>query len=88
MKRPYCTINGIKYKLRLVTGVLRFENSNPTRPDLNSLWASYQNGTTGINELFEYYSRSGSSLSLMIENFSKYNDRLNKDDVKKFRVYK
>lgn len=88
MKRPFCTINGTKYQLYLVDGVVRFENIYKNKKfDLNLHWIQYQKGILHINALFMYYAKSGSSYNLVYEKFSKYNDLLNLQDIKKFRLY-
>lgn len=91
MKTPYCKIDGVKYQLYWVNGVLRFPDDGRPMPDLNMMQFAYLNGLTDRQQLFDYDINSGSSYEFVYGRYSKYGSNAHstkEGDHKKFQVYK
>lgn len=98
MKTPYCMIDGIKFQLEIVNGVLRFPNDGrdgdnlSKMPDLNVWWMDYFESKRPVNDLFEYYTNSGSSYDHVYSIFGKGggNNHMVKqgpEPTKRFRLF-
>ena len=70
MEYPYCTVDGVKYQLEMVDGVLRFPDHNEECDDLNGLLMSYYRGDIDLEVVWRYYSRNGNSYDLVEGYFS------------------
>mgnify|MGYP000014478892 CR=1 FL=1 len=72
MKYPYCVVDGVKYKLEMVNDVLRFPNTKEACGDLNQLVMDYYNGRISLSYIWNEYSQTGSSYSMVEGIFSPY----------------
>lgn len=71
IKVPYCKIDGVKYQLYWVNGVLRFNDDGRPMPNLNQMAMDYFNGKSPLSERFDYSVNSGSSYEYVFGIFSK-----------------
>lgn len=93
MKAPYCIIDGVKFKLEEINGVLRFPNTFTKEVDLNKMILDYANGRIKLEEVFVYYTTSGSSYDLVRSIFAKQGGnnhivKQGKEKPKSFRLFK
>lgn len=90
---PYCKIDGVKYQLYWVDGVLRFFNDGRHAPDLNRMVIDYFKGVSPLSERFEYDVNSGSSYEYVFGIYSTngINNHMvtqGPEKPKKFALYK
>ena len=71
MKRPYCIVDGKRYKLHEINGVIRFPDDGRVVANLKKLIIDYAYGRIALKELWDYYSNSGCSYELVRGIFSK-----------------
>ena len=94
MKRPFCRIDGIRYQLHLINGVIRFSDDGRKAPyDLNRMAIDYINGKTQLKDMFEYAVNSGSSYGYVwgIYSHRGCNNHIvkqGKEKTKSFRLYR
>jgi len=72
MEFPYCVVDGVEYQLVFVNDVLRFPNTKEGCKDLNKLVISYYEDKVDLQVIWEEYTQTGSSYSLVEQLFSPY----------------
>ena len=66
MDYPYCIVDGVEMQLLFDKhGTLRFPNTKEDCPDLNKLVMDYYNGNTELNTVWDEYTKTGSSYSMV-----------------------
>lgn len=73
MEFPYCIVDGVEYQLVYSeTGTLRFPKTQEDCDDLNKLISSYTNGRIDLSVVWDEYTKTGSSYSMVKGIFSPY----------------
>lgn len=92
MARPYCIIDGVRYKLAVSEGVVRFPDDGRPIPNINKMTIEYIEGKRPLSDLFNYCINSGTSYYLVQDWFSKHggNNHMTtqgKEPTKSFKYY-
>lgn len=74
MEKPYCIVDEKEYQLVISehSGTIRFPDTFKGEVDLNQMHLDYCRGRIELDKIWEYYTQSGSSFSMVEGLFSMY----------------